>query len=210
MHIDKETYLIGAILAGVSCFALGSALGASVLGPSNGKNWIDFLAMLGGWVSGIGALAAVIVALNIADRQAKHEQVQDAVRCIHHALAIINDLKGRLHSMKLMLTEGGRPFLALTRNAAAIEKRYESLYDRDIYRHAPGEVVNLITSLSGRFFGLFVLVEGMAAIATQKSLHTIPAAAESKSSLEETFLSLDAELDLLFSKFTNMRKKLEN
>jgi hypothetical protein len=128
--MNREAYFIGVILAGVACFAIGVAFGANFLGPSTGKNWIDFLAMMGGWVSGVGALAAVIAALNIADRQARNEHAQDAVRCIHHALAIINDLRGRLHAMKLMLTEGGRPVLALAKNSNAIEQRYASLYDR--------------------------------------------------------------------------------
>jgi hypothetical protein len=210
MTLLKERYVIGTALFGVACFSLGISLGSSILGSAEGKNWIDFLAMLGGWVSGIGALVAVIAALKIADHQANHEHAQDAIRCTHHALAIINDLQGRLRALKIMLTDGGRPVLALSKNATAIERRYESLYDRDIYRHAPGDLVKLITNLSGTFFGLSVLVEETASAATQNGIAMLPPASDDKkNSLGKTFSSLEEELDALFSGFTEVRKNLD-
>lgn len=166
--------------------------------------------MLGGWVSGIGALVAVIAALKIADRQANHEHAHDAVRCTHHALAIINDLQGRLRALKIMLTDGGRPVLALSKNAASIERRYESLYDRDIYRHAPGELVKIITDLSGTFFGMSVLVDATASAVAQNGIAMLPPASDDKkASLEETFSLIEDRLDALFSGFTEVRMSLD-
>lgn len=211
MTTEKETYAIGVVLAGVTCFALGISFGASFLGQANGKNWIDFLSMLGSWVSGIGALIAVVVALTIADRQAKNEHDQDAIRCIHHALAVINDLRGRVRSVKLMLTEGGRPVLALTKNAAAIERRYESLYDREIYRHAPGELVDLITSLSGSFFGLSVLVDGVVAQGNLTPQTILPKISSGNSApLANTLSMLEGKLDTLFDEFVKIREKMSH
>jgi hypothetical protein len=46
----------------------------------------------------------------------------------------------------------------------------------------------LITSLSGAFFGLFVLAEGISTLATQKGLSTIPAATnDTKKNLQKAF-----------------------
>lgn len=209
MALDKETYTIGAIFVGVTCFGVGVSFGASILGPANNKSWIDFLTMLGGWVSGLGALGAVVAALKIADRKVKNEHEQDAVRCIHHALAIVNDLRGRLRLMNKMLTEGGRPVLALTKNAAAIERRYESLYDRDIYRHVPGDLIDLITSLSGSFFGLSVLFDR---VATENGLkpHELlpPNTSGNRNIVAKTLSMLEGELDVLFIRFTEVRKGL--
>lgn len=201
--------VLGFVTVAILSAALGFAFGVDSTGEDLNQNIIPILSMVGGWVSGIGALFAGVVALWIAENQAKHEHQQDAVRCIHHSLAIINDLRGRVHSMRLMLTEGRRPLAALTKNAEAIQRRYEALYDRDIYRHAPGHVVDLITSMSGSFFGLSVLVDGIASsqnIAPHQPI-SLPSD-DSTQPIFSTLFELEGELDELFTQFVKVRENI--
>jgi len=198
---------LGTLTASLLSSALGFAFGASSSGSDLNQFVIPFLSMIGSWVSGIGALAAAVVALKIAEGQTKHEHQQDAIRCIHHSLAIINDLRGRVCAMRLMLGEGKRPLLALTRNAETIERRYEMLYDREIYRHVPGKVIDAITGMSGHFFGLSVLVEGIASSIGIQPFEPLPTPHDdSRQPLISTLMKLESELDDLFSQFVKVRE----
>lgn len=51
-------------------FAIGISFGASTDSSNFKDYWIPVLGMVGGWVSGIGALAAVVVSLWLARKQA--------------------------------------------------------------------------------------------------------------------------------------------
>lgn len=177
--MNKTMHYLGVTLGAVTIAVLGGSIGIQIgagylFGDDPNKLVIPLLSMIGGWISGIGALIAVVVALKISDYQIRHAHQQDAIRCIHHSLAIINDLRGRVHSVAMTLGEGNRPLLALTRNAEAIERRYEMLYDRDLYRHMPGPLVDKITGMSGSFFGLFALVEALALTLNIKPDQPIP------------------------------------
>lgn len=200
-------FFLGSVTVSILSAALGFAFGVDSTGEGLNQNIIPILSMVGGWISGGGALFAAVVALRIAENQAKHEHQQDAIRCIHHSLAIINDLRGRVYSMRLMLTEGRHPLAALTKNAETIQRRYESLYDRDIYRHAPGHVVDLITGMSGSFFGLSVLVDGIASsqnIAPHKPI-SLPSDGSTQS-ISSTLLKLEGQLDELFTQLVKVKE----
>lgn len=211
--MPKTSLITGVVLGTATISLLSAAIGFAfgVDNPSDAlnKNVIPFLSMVGGWVSGIGALVAAVVALRIAENQTKHEHQQSAIRCIHHSLAIINDLRGRVHSMRLMLSEGKGPLLALTRNAEAIQRRYEMLYDRDIYRHAPGHIVDAITGMSGSFFGLSILVEGITSALNIKPHEPLPLLQDnSRQPLITALQRLEGELDELFTQFVKVREQL--
>src|SRR5262245_10553750 len=119
------------LIATLFAFGLGIWTATSHTAEDLDKFAISLLSMLGSWVSGIGTLGAIIAALYVAREQIRDNKVQDAVRCIHHAMAITNDLRGRVHYLRTTLAEGGRPLIALTANAESISRRYEALYDRD-------------------------------------------------------------------------------
>lgn len=201
---------IAAVTVAVLSAAIGFAFGVDHTAKDLNKFVIPFLSMVGAWVSGLGALVAVVTALKIANHQTEHEQKQDAVRCIHHALAIINDLRCRVGNMRLMLTEGNRPILSLTKGLEAIEKRYEALYDRDIYRHAPGEIVDEIADMSGSFFGLSVLVSGIIAGVNLKPHELLPPDTNgTRKTIADRLLRLENQLDELFRKFLKLRQSMD-
>lgn len=135
-------------------FAIGAAFVAQVPGDDPNKLVIPLLTMLGGWVSGLGTLIAVVASLYIAHQQSTDSRKQDAIRCIHHAMALVNDLRSRVGYFETTVLNGGRPLVALTRNVETIVRRYEALLDRDLYKHLPGNVVDQITGMSGSVFGL--------------------------------------------------------
>lgn len=69
MTCRKETIVIGSILLNIIFFATGVSLGEVTLGKAECKETIEFLSMLGGWISAICTLAAVLAALHISNKQ---------------------------------------------------------------------------------------------------------------------------------------------
>ncbi len=200
---------IGAATISILSAAIGFAFGVDSPGDDLNKNVIPFLSMVGGWVSGIGALVAAVVALRIAENQTKHEHQQSAVRCLHHSMAIIIDLRGRVNFMRLMLSEGKRPLIALTRNAEGIERRFEMLFDREIYRHVPGDIIDAITNLSGSLFGLTTFAEGVASAAKIKPHDILPEPTEyNVQPMIDKIQVVEEELNELFTKFSKVREQL--
>ena len=73
-------------------------------------------------------------------------------------------MRNRVGSTANMLRKGGYPLILLIENAAAIEKRYEVLLDREIYRFVSGETIELIGRMSGYVVGLAVFAKALAEI----------------------------------------------
>lgn len=134
------------------------------------------------------------------------DHAHDIVRITHHTMAIVNDLRGRIRFMKIALSKGNRPLIALTKNAETIEKRYEALYDRDLYRYLPGNVIDTIVSLSGSVFGLSSLIEGVTSVLDDKGQAIIPSG---NVDLIQAISKLESELDVLFTIVENLRTTLE-
>ena len=130
------------------------------------------------------------------------DRAHDAVCCIHHSMAIVIDMRGRMSFMKLALSEGHRPLIALTQNCEAIQKRYETLYDRELYRYLPGDVVDEVLAMSGSIFGLSALVAGIASAMDNKGHQMIPSG---KEPLRQKVADLEAKLDTLLTKLEELR-----
>lgn len=116
----------------------------------------------------LGALISAMLVAKVASRLLAHNVIvrvddrrQDIVRVTHHLLIVISDLRDRVGYAIGMFRDGGRPLIALIENAAAIEKRYESLLDREVYRFISGETIGLIGSMRGHVFGLAVFAKGL-------------------------------------------------
>jgi hypothetical protein len=45
----------------------------------------------------------------------------------------------------------------------SIEARYESYFEKDIYKHLPGDAVNIINSMSGSIMGIISAIAGLKA-----------------------------------------------
>ena len=138
------------------------------------------------------------------------DRAHDVVQVTHHSIAVINDLRDRVCFMKVALCEGNRPLVALTQNAEAIQRRYETLYDREIYRYLPGSVIDEIVALSGAVFGLTSLVVGIASALDGKEHLMIPSGnASDRPGLIQAISQLESRLDALLSHVQSLRAAVE-
>lgn len=65
--------VIGFLFFAFISFALGVTFGVTTDGADFKGYWIPVLGMIGGWVSGLGALAAVVVSLWLAHKQSRED-----------------------------------------------------------------------------------------------------------------------------------------
>lgn len=138
------------------------------------------------------------------------DRAQDVVRVTHHALAVVNDLRGRVQYMRAALLEGSRPLAAIRQNAEALQLRYESLYDRDLYRYLSGPTIDLITNLSGSLFGISALAAGLSSSMEGKEHLSVPLAEPTaRTKLASAFTSMEDELNSLFSQIQAVRASVE-
>lgn len=164
-----------------------------------------------------GALISAVLVAKVASRLLTHNKIvreedeqRDIVRITHHLIIIVSDMRNRVGSTANMLRKGGYPLILLIENAAAIEKRYEVLLDREIYRFVSGETIELIGRMSGYVVGLAVFAKALAEIYRGKS-GVMPAAespAETKSI--EALESLLKDLDKLEEQIRQLRNNLES
>lgn len=173
------------------------------------RDWIKLVGLL---PSATTACAALLVAktatrlLTYNKFTRADDRAHDIVQVTHHSIAVINDLRGRVHYMKIALSEGNRPLIALTQNAEAIQRRYEALYDRELYRYLPGSVIDAIVDLSGAFSGLSILVAGLASALDGKEHLIIPSGnAADRLGLIQEITRLETNLDALLSQIGNLR-----
>ncbi len=148
---------LGTALIALIAFAIGIAVGAIYSGDAFNAVLMPFLSMTGTWASGIGTLAAVAVALHIATQQSRDARLQSSLRCAHFAMVLVDDLISRVKYQKLMLEEGGRPLASMHINAEAMERRYEGLFQHDLYVFLPGPILDLLKKLAVGFFNQSVM-----------------------------------------------------
>lgn len=205
----------GLVIVAVA-FGLGMWSAAAHTADDLDKFGFQLWTLVGTWVSGLATLAAVIAALVIAHRQAEisnnqiaeqrlTDHVDEGVRCLHHSMLVVNDLRNRVPYLKKCLVEGGRPLAAIRLNAQALQRRYESLHDRELYRHLPGPTIDKIGALSGDFMGIEVLVDMLTAI--HNGVSNAPVAALGHP--PENFEYLPAALDELYTALEEERVKLD-
>ncbi len=193
----------------LTSFACGASFAVHLQGEDPNKLLIPTLTMFSGWASGIGTFIAAFVALHISRKQSAEARAHDAERCIHHAMAVANDLRSRVHYFERTLVCGGRPLAALTRNADAIARRYESLYDRDLYRHLPGPVVDSITAMSGKFFALDTWVTAQTSALAGKQHIVLPDRRGELGEEAGELRKLMRELDNLFTELEKLAREIE-
>ena len=201
---ERDLRVIQAIVLALLAILLGYAACLIYKG-----DWKALLALLPPTTA---ACAAVLIAktatrlltYNMMVRE--DDRVREVVRCIHHSMALIKNLQNHVQYMKLTLAEGNRPLVALTQSADAIQKRYEALYDRELYQFLPGEVSDAIDAMSGSMHGLTALVAGIASALDNKEHQMIPPdTSGNRTSIIQAAETLGAELDALFSRFEAMR-----
>ncbi len=107
------------------------------------------------------ALIAALLVSRVASRLITNNNIvreddrrRDLVRVTHHLLAVANDLRSRVGYVKALLSGGNRPVFAFAAIASSIERRYETLLEREAYQYLPGRTVDLIIGMSGAVFGI--------------------------------------------------------
>ena len=128
----------------------------------------------------LGSIASIVAALLVARTATRliansnitreDERRQELVLVTHHLLAITQDLRSRVEYVRTMLSDGSRPAFALNQIAITIERRYETLLERNAYQFLPGKCVDIIIRISGSIFGIGALAEGVKHISAQNPL----------------------------------------
>lgn len=204
--------LCSSILA-AAAFSLGMLSAPGLIVGDLDKLHFQRLSIATSVVSAVATFLAVGAALYIAERQTtesnKREQLNqmlNATQNLHYAMAIANDLRGRLVALKKRLCDVGTyPLSALTVPMDGFQKRYEALYDRELYRYFPGPIIDKITEMSGSFAGLEIIVTAIASKHDYKLHSTIVVKSVQPTTI---FDNLYSEIDDLFTSFENERKKL--
>jgi hypothetical protein len=197
--------IFATLVAFVAFISFASGVVFAVLSPGDDPNKlvIPLLSMLSGWVSGLGTFIAAAAALYIAHQQSTDARKQDAIRCIYHAMALVNDLSSRVSYFETTVLNGGRPLVALTKNVETIVRRYEALFDRDLYKHLPGNVVDQITGMSGSVFGLETWTIAQSALLGDKPNFILPKRTPSEDALNPCTRLLK-DLDALFTELQKL------
>lgn len=160
----------------------------------------------------VGIIVSVLLVATAATRQLAHSDIvreddrrRDIVRITHHLMLVISDLHQRVSYASAVLSEGGRPLIALTKNVDVIEKRYETFFDREeIYGYLSGESADLIKGMSGHISGLTSLSDGIAEAYKKIDNAELPIRNEAESS--RLCLPLLEQLDLLDKQVRQLRE----
>ena len=204
----KAFIAIGLLVCALLVFSMGVAVGAVYSGNDFNNILMPFLSMTGSWASGIGALVAVVAAVQIATAQMKDARLQGSVRCAHYAITLVDDLLARVEYKRRMLAEGGRPIAALFVNADAIDRRYEGLFVQEQYLYLPGPAIDIMKRLSGSFFCLKVMTEYLQSSLTAAPHTVLPANLGSAKAICTQLDDLLTELQALRVKLYEFRLSL--
>lgn len=146
------------------------------------------------WVQAIGVTAGIGIAIWVPAQQRRVQVRDEKIRAFHHGLALVNDLRARVTYVKDMLTKGGRPLAALNATASTLFKRYDSLYDRELYTHLPGPIINRIVEMSGSITGVETVVTYVSSAMGNKPSAMMPSSdawASDGDPLEKLYQDLD-------------------
>lgn len=221
----KPVVKYASIVAGFAVSVLiGAAVASCLILPYGGEGtrfrfWFEMLGLLGAWVSGIGAFYAAVVALRISNKQSRvalqisTQQINDAVlrdrvRGLHHSMAIVDDLRLRVDYLGKCLKDGNRPLSAITINATSLSRRYEALYDRELYSGIGGDIIARIGSFTAAFLGIETLVASVASRLNHEGHVTVPGGMTWPDG-QSPFEKLYGELNDFYTDLEGERKKLD-
>ncbi len=126
------------------------------------------------------SVAAALLVSRIASRLIVHGQVlreddrrKEIVRVTHQLLAVTKDLKARVEYFNRIMAEGNKPVAVMVSLAKSIEKRYETLYEKDAYQYLPGKSIDLINALSGSICGMLTTAEILQSTGAANSLRLV-------------------------------------
>ena len=164
----KDVVLISVVcvLTSATFFGVGFITGDGRSLSGNDKLNYQMASLAGTWFGGLGTIVAVGAALYIAYGQARSaetlinhqhrmEKNDSALGALYHALAVVDDLRGRVaHLKNKACNVGAYPLAGYTLTMEGILTRYEMLFDRELYRYLTGPIIDQIKEMSGSFTGL--------------------------------------------------------
>jgi len=174
------------------------------------------LSELWGVLSPMAALVAALLVARIATRLIMSNNIlraddrrHDVVRITHHLLAITTDLRSRVGYLKKLLTDGNLPVFVLRDLATTIERRYETLLERDAYKYLPGPTVDLIGQMSGSIFGICLLAGGLEKATTDQPMASVGSVPSQErdamvASVEELLGKITNLIDNIYEVRTNL------
>lgn len=126
------------------------------------------------------ALVAALLVTTVANRLITNNNIIreddrriNIVRVTHHLLAVVQDLHSRVGYANTVLINNNNSVFCFGEIAASIERRYETLFERDLYQYLPGPSVDLIIGMSGSIFGVCTLAEGLGKATLNKPMALI-------------------------------------
>jgi hypothetical protein len=179
---------------------------------------------LAAWVQAVGSIAAIIGSFAVAekshrdaierDRQTAVENEfnrrrQNIVRITHHLIATINDMRSRVHYVETTLTRSDRPLAAVIANVKVLQTRYESLFDREAFEYLPGPAIDLLSNMSGSFFGMLTLFGSLEGFVQKNPGLLFKNEGEDRSKLIDSTKKLFGELDALLDMVYEVRRSID-
>lgn len=179
---------------------------------------------LAAWVQAVGSIAAIIGSFSVAekshrdaierDRQTAVENEfnrrrQNIVRITHHLIATINDMRSRVHYVETSLTRSDRPLAAVIANVKVLQTRYESLFDREAFEYLPGPTIDLLSNMSGSFFGMLTLFSSLEGFVQKNPGLLFANDGQDRSKLIDSTKKLFGELDALLDKVYEVRRSID-
>ncbi len=147
--------------------------------------------------------------------QREDDRRVEIVQVTHHLIAVSKDLKQRVGYAKELLTKGDKPAFVLVEIAKSIEARYESLYEKDLYKYLPGNCVDIITRISGSIYGIVTLATGINVLTSNTPMVQLKdilnnGNTNQSSNENEKINKLEDEIQDLIDKLFALRVSLEN
>ena len=110
-------------------------------------------------------LLAALLATLAADRHITHssinienERVDEIIQITHRYIAIANDLESKISFLKNLFKDGGYTITTFAVITESIEKRYESLFEKEAYKYLQGHTIDTINSMSGSITGILSII----------------------------------------------------
>ena len=142
--------------------------------------------------------------------QREDDRRREIVRVTHHLLAVTKDLKSRIGYFRKLMEEGDKPISLICSLAKSIEKRYETLFEREVYQLLPGKSIDLINNLSGSIYGILAKAEVLGAASVSNSQVSIrELAGITAASYAEKVSELQDEIQLLIDQIYDVRMALD-
>lgn len=161
---------------------------------------------------------SVLVGCSVANRLIANgnivradEQRIELMRTTHYLIAVTKDLRQKINYVKSILSNGKSPAIALVEISKTIQKRYEIFYEPNIYKHLPGNCIDIITSISAKIYGIGVMSAGIEMGRSENILAQLKISAYNESHPTiQSLIELDSDLKKLINEIFIIRESVDD